>query len=58
MIDETQDRNEKLVDTTDCLEAVGVFRSESTGEGVHLGGATLAAVSPPYQALMAWGSSR
>jgi hypothetical protein len=27
MIDETQDRNEKLVDTTDCLEAVGVFRS-------------------------------
>jgi hypothetical protein len=39
------------------LGAAGVFKRESTGGGVNLSGATLAAVSPPYQALMVKGST-
>ena len=39
------------------LGAVGVFNRESAGGGVNLTGATVAALSPPYQALMVKGST-
>jgi hypothetical protein len=39
------------------LGAVGVFKRESAGGGVNLAGATVAALSPPYQALMVKGST-
>jgi hypothetical protein len=39
------------------LGAVGVFRRESSGEGVDLTGATAAALSPPYQALLVKGNT-
>ncbi len=39
------------------LRAVGVFKRESAGRGVNLPGATVAALSPPYQALMVKGST-
>lgn len=39
------------------LRAVGVFKRESAGRGEDLTGATVAALSPPYQALMVKGST-
>jgi hypothetical protein len=39
------------------LEAVGVFKRESTGGDVQLTGATVASVSLPYQALLVKGST-
>jgi hypothetical protein len=39
------------------LRAVGVFKRESAGRGMDLTGATIAALSPPYQALMVKGST-
>jgi hypothetical protein len=39
------------------LRAVGVFKRESAGRGEDLTGATVADVSPPYQALMVKGST-
>ena len=39
------------------LGAVGVFKTESSGESENLSGATLAAVSPPFQALLVKGDT-
>ncbi len=39
------------------LGAVGVFKAESAGGGVDLRGATLATVSPPYQARLVKGNT-
>ncbi len=39
------------------LGAVGVFKRENSGASTDLAGATIAAVSPPYQALMVKGST-
>ncbi|MGD2154356.1 MAG: hypothetical protein PVG79_13890 [Gemmatimonadales bacterium] len=39
------------------LRAVGVFKREAAGRGEHLTGTTVAALSPPYQALMVKGST-
>jgi hypothetical protein len=39
------------------LAAVGVFKTESSGESVNLDGATLAAISPPFQALVVKGDT-
>ncbi|UCC83789.1 MAG: hypothetical protein JSW46_02320 [Gemmatimonadota bacterium] len=39
------------------LRAVGVFKRESAAGGEDLSGATVAALSPPYQALMVKGST-
>jgi hypothetical protein len=46
-----------LYDMGSPLAAVGVFLREAGGRGVDLAGATLAALSPPYQALMVKGST-
>jgi len=46
-----------LYDMASPLRAVGVFKRESAGRGVDLTGATIAALSPPYQALMVKGST-
>jgi hypothetical protein len=46
-----------LYDMGSPLRAVGVFKRESAGRGVNLAGATAAALSPPYQALMVKGST-
>jgi hypothetical protein len=46
-----------LYDMTSPLQAVGVFKRESAGGGVNLAGATIAALAPPYQALMVKGST-
>jgi len=46
-----------LYDMASPLEAVGVFKTESAGGGVDLTGATIAALAPPYQALMVKGST-
>lgn len=47
----------ELYEMASPLGAVGVFKTESSGEGVSLSGATIAAVSPPTQALMVKGST-
>lgn len=46
-----------LYEMGSALAAVGVFRRENSAEGVGLPGTTVAAVSPPYQALMVKGST-
>ena len=46
-----------LYEMTSPLGAVGVFKTESSGGSINLSGATLAAVSPPYQARMVKGST-
>ncbi|UCG87874.1 MAG: hypothetical protein JSW71_04830 [Gemmatimonadota bacterium] len=46
-----------LYEMASPLAAVGVFKRESSGRGVELTGATVAALSPPYQALMVKGST-
>ncbi len=46
-----------LYEMASPLRAVGVFKRESATGGVNLTGATVAAVSPPYQALMVKGST-
>jgi len=46
-----------LYEMASPLGAVGVFKRESSGRGVNLTGATVAALSPPYQALMVKGST-
>jgi hypothetical protein len=46
-----------LYEMASPLGAVGVFRRESAGAEVNLAGATVAALSPPYQALMVKGST-
>jgi hypothetical protein len=46
-----------LYEMASPLRAVGAFKRESAGRGVSLTGATLAALSPPYQALMVKGST-
>jgi len=46
-----------LYDMASPLQAVGVFKTESAGGGVNLSGATIAALAPPYQALMVKGST-
>jgi hypothetical protein len=46
-----------LYDMTSPLEAVGVFKTESAVGGVNLSGVTIAALAPPYQALMVKGST-
>ncbi len=46
-----------LYDMASPLRAVGVFKRESAGRGVNLTGATVAALAPPYQALMVKGST-
>jgi ferredoxin len=46
-----------LYDMASPLGAVGVFKRESSGGGVNLADATIAAVSPPYLALMVKGST-
>ena len=46
-----------LYDMGSPLHAVGVFLREAAGRGIDLAGATTAAFSPPYQALMVKGSS-
>lgn len=46
-----------LYDMGSALAAVGVFRRENSAQEVDLPGTTVAAVSPPYQALMAKGST-
>jgi len=46
-----------LYEMASPLAAVGVFQRESAGRGVNLTGATVAALSPPYQALMVKGST-
>jgi hypothetical protein len=47
----------ELYEMDSPLAAVGVFRTESPGGGEPLGGATLATVSPPTQALMVKGNT-
>lgn len=46
-----------LYDMGSPLRAVGVFKRESAGRSSDLAGATVAALSPPYQALMVKGST-
>jgi hypothetical protein len=46
-----------LYQMTSPLGAVGVFKTESAGERVNLSGATLAAISPPFQALLVKGAT-
>ena len=46
-----------LYEMASPLGAVGVFKRESAGGGVNLTGATVAALSPPYQALMVKGNT-
>jgi hypothetical protein len=46
-----------LYEMASPLAAVGVFKRESAGRGGDLTGATVAAVSAPYQALMVKGST-
>ena len=46
-----------LYEMASSLGAAGVFKSENTGGGVVLVDATLAALSPPYQALLVKGST-
>ncbi|KPJ95337.1 MAG: hypothetical protein AMS18_03045 [Gemmatimonas sp. SG8_17] len=46
-----------LYEMASPLSAVGVFKRESSGGGVNLADATIAAVSPPYLALMVKGST-
>jgi hypothetical protein len=46
-----------LYEMASPLRAVGVFKRESAGREVNLTGATVAAISPPYQALMVKGST-
>jgi hypothetical protein len=46
-----------LYEMASPLGAVGVFKRESGGRAVHLSGATVAALSPPYQALMVKGNT-
>ncbi|UCC72313.1 MAG: hypothetical protein JSV86_18395 [Gemmatimonadota bacterium] len=46
-----------LYEMASPLRAVGVFKRESAGRGEDLTGATVAALSPPYQALMVKGST-
>ena len=46
-----------LYEMASPLGAVGVFKRESAGGGVNLTGATVAALSPPYQARMVKGST-
>jgi hypothetical protein len=46
-----------LYEMASPVGAVGVFKRESSGGGVNLPGATVAAVSPPYQALLVKGST-
>jgi len=46
-----------LYEMASPLAAVGVFKVESAGGGVNLTGATIAALSPPYQARMVKGST-
>ena len=46
-----------LYEMASPLAAVGVFKRESSGGGADLAGTTVAAVSPPYQALMVKGST-
>ncbi|KPJ88036.1 MAG: hypothetical protein AMS18_13860 [Gemmatimonas sp. SG8_17] len=46
-----------LYEMASPLNAVGVFQRERAGRSVNLTGATLAAVSPPYLALMVKGST-
>ena len=46
-----------LYEMASPLGAAGVFRRENSGEEVNLGGASVAALSPPYQALLVKGST-
>jgi len=46
-----------LYDMGSPLAAVGVFLREAAGRGADLAGVTVAALSPPYQALMVKGST-
>ncbi len=46
-----------LYDMGSPLRAVGVFKREASGRGGDLAGTTIAALSPPYQALMVEGST-
>ena len=46
-----------LYDMGSPLRAVGVFLREAAGGGTNLAGTTIAALSPPYQALMVKGST-
>ncbi|MFC1660672.1 DUF6599 family protein [Gemmatimonadota bacterium] len=46
-----------LYEMASPLGAVGVFKRESAGGGMNVTGATVAALSPPYQALMVRGNT-
>ena len=46
-----------LYDMGSPLRAVGVFLREAAGRGAKLAGVTVAAISPPYQALMVKGNT-